>query len=111
MSKEEQKIKQVKKKLVSLGLMLPGRVNRQFNICGKPNCQCKASKNPSKHGPYYQLSFTVAGKSSSFFLKKEDLFEARQRIGCYQKFRKLSLQLIQLYVDLTRKQGLKRSAK
>ena len=108
MLKDEKKIERLKKQLISLGPMLPGQVSQQMNICGKPGCKCKDPKNPSKHGPYYQLSFTVAGRSSSFFIKKEDLPEARRRISSYQKFRKISGELIRLYVDLARKYGLKR---
>jgi len=77
MTKEERRIKQLKEKLIQLGPMLPGSLSEQWNVCGTPQCRCKDPEKPVKHGPYYQLSFTVGGKSSTMFIKKEDLPEVR----------------------------------
>jgi len=44
----------------------------------------------AKARPYYQLSFTVDGKSSSLFVKKEDLKTLRDCAKRYQKFRALN---------------------
>jgi len=57
------KIAQLKQELAELGPMHPGSLSEQYNVCGKPGCRCKDPKNPQKHGPYYQLSFTWRGKS------------------------------------------------
>ena len=64
------RIRQIKDMLSQLGPVLPGSLSTQWNVCGKPGCRCKDPKKPRKHGPYYQLSFTVDGKSSSLFVKK-----------------------------------------
>ncbi len=108
MTKEQRKIEQIKQKLLKLGPMLPGSINEQWNVCGTPGCKCKSRKQPIKHGPYYQLSFSVKGKSSSFFVKKQDLAEAHKRIQRYKQYKKLSIQLVQAYVNLTRKNGFTR---
>lgn len=102
------KIEQLKQKLVNLGAVLPGSISEQWNVCGTPNCKCKDSKNPKKHGPYYQLSFSVGGRSSSMFIKKEDISEARKRVRNYQEFKKLTTELIQAHVDLIRSNGFRR---
>ncbi len=102
------KIKQLKQKLVNLGAVLPGSISEQWNVCGTPGCKCKDSKNPQKHGPYYQLSFSVGGRSSSMFIKKEDISEARKRVRNYQEFKKLTTELIQAHVDLIRSNGFRR---
>ena len=49
------------KRLCSLGPFLPGSISEQWNVCGTPRCKCKDPKRPQKHGPYYQLSFSVGG--------------------------------------------------
>lgn len=85
--------------------MLPGSISQQFNVCGTPGCKCKTPKNPQKHGPYYQLSFSIKGKSSSFFIKKEMLAEARRRVKRFQDFKQLSIELAQASVDWVRKHG------
>jgi len=110
MTREERKVDQLRGKLAKLGPMLPGSISEQWNVCGTPGCRCKDAKNPQKHGPYYQLSFTVGGKSSTMFVKKEDLPEARRRIKRYQQFKTLCGDLVDAYVALARRTGLERSA-
>jgi len=99
------KIKRIKKRLLELGHMLPGSISTQWNVCGNARCQCKDPKNPKKHGPYYQLSFSVKGKSSSMFIQKDAVVETRKRIKRYKTFKQLSFDLIQAYVDLARSAG------
>jgi hypothetical protein len=106
-TKEESVVFQVQKKLAELGPILPGSISEQWNVCGTPGCRCKDAKNPIKHGPYYQLSFSVAGKSSTMFIKKEDLGEVRKRIGRYQQFKTLTTELVQAHVALARKNGFR----
>ena len=108
MTEEGRKIKQIKDKLFRLGHMLPGSISEQWNVCGTPGCKCKEKNNPIKHGPYYQLSFSVKGKSSSMFVKKQDLREARRRVQRYQEFKQLTMALTQAYIDSTRKGGFGR---
>ena len=108
MTREERRIGQLKEKLAQLGPMLPGSISEQWNVCGTPGCQCKDPDKPVKHGPYYQLSFTVGGKSSTMFIKKEDLPEVRRRLKRYQQFKTLCAELVHAYIALTRKSGFDR---
>ena len=110
MTKPRRKVEQLKKKLANLGPMLPGSISEQWNVCGTPGCRCKDPDNPKKHGPYYQLSFTVAGKSSSIFVKKADLPEVRKRIKRHQQFKLLTRDLLQAHVELVRAEGFDRRA-
>jgi Family of unknown function (DUF6788) len=107
MTKEEKKVDQLRGRLAQLGPILPGGISEQWNVCGTPGCRCKDPDKPMKHGPYYQLSFSVGGKSSSMFIKKEDVSEAHRRIKRYQEFKALCLELTHAYVALARKNGLK----
>jgi hypothetical protein len=109
MTREERKVDQLRGKLARLGPMLPGSISEQWNVCGTPGCRCKDAKTPQKHGPYYQLSFTVGGKSSTMFIKKEDLPEARRRIKRYQQFKALCGDFVHAYVALARRTGFERS--
>ena len=77
MSKQEmnENSDQIRGRLVELlneGPMLPGSIKKQWNVCGMPGCRCKDPENPQKHGPYFQLSFTLAGKSTSMFVKDDE---------------------------------------
>jgi|SRR3972149_401086 len=109
MTKEEEKIQRMKNELLGLGPMLPGSISEQWNVCGTPGCQCKDPKRPVRHGPYFQLSFSVKGRSSTLFVRRNEVPEARRRIRRYQRFKELAMALTQAYVDLVRSLGLTRS--
>ena len=99
-------VAEVKRAIDALGPMLPGSISKQWNVCGKPGCQCKDPKQPKKHGPYYQLSFTVGGKSSTLFLKSGEVVEARRCLRRFREFKRLSSQLLAAYVSEARQRGL-----
>jgi hypothetical protein len=108
MTTEERQIAQLKEKMRKLGPMLPGSISEQWNVCGTPRCRCKDPKRPVKHGPYHQLSFTIGGRSSTMFIKKQDLPEARRRLKNYDKFKALCTELLHAYIALSRKNGFHR---
>lgn len=93
-------IENVKRKLAALGDLRPGTLSTQYNVCGSPGCQCKAQP-PKKHGPYYQVSFTRKGKSSSKFVRKEDLKAIRQQLKNYQQMKELVDRWIDLATELS----------
>lgn len=99
------KIAKLQEKLMNLGPILPGSLSEQWNICGKKDCRCKAKTKPQKHGPYYQLSYTVNKKSSSLFIKKEDLGEVKKRMSNYKTFKILNTKLLSLWVKEARERG------
>ncbi len=100
------RIQSLKNQFAGLGPVLPGSISQQWNVCGKAGCRCKDPKKPRKHGPYYQLSFTVGGKSSSLFLRKAEVLAARQAIVRYRTLRRLCAELAAAYVAAARRQGL-----
>jgi hypothetical protein len=106
MSSSECRVEKIKKEILELGPMLPGSISKQYNVCGKAGCRCKDPKNPVKHGPYHQLSYSIQGKSSSMFIKKDEVDEAKKRIKSYQQFKELRTKLVEAYVDLARNNGL-----
>jgi hypothetical protein len=50
--------------LADIGLISPGSVVVRTTSCGKPGCRCQADP-PQRHGPYYQWSRAIAGKTVS----------------------------------------------
>lgn len=98
----EARISQIKQEILSLDAGLqPGILTQQYNVCGKAGCRCKDDP-PQRHGPYYQLSFTRKGKSTTQFVKLEDLRLVRQQVRDYQRLRKLMDQWITLGMKLSR---------
>lgn len=106
MSDTADRVMELMEQLAELGSLLPGSISEQWNTCGKSGCRCKAKDNPQKHGPYYQLSYSIGGKSSSMFIKPQDLAEARRQQDNYREFKQLNKELVLAYVAHTRAEGL-----
>lgn len=48
--------------IAELGFISPGSVVHRRTFCGKPGCRCQADP-PQPHGPYYQWTRKLAGKT------------------------------------------------
>jgi Family of unknown function (DUF6788) len=63
----QQQYEALKRQLLALGPVRPGSLLHRFMRCGKPSCRCKAEP-PVLHGPYYQWTWKVRGKTVSRWL-------------------------------------------
>jgi hypothetical protein len=97
----EARIRKIKQEIAALGDVRPGALSQQYNVCGNPNCRCKATP-PERHGPYYQVSFTWKGKSSTQFVRDPDVEQARQELKNYRALRELVDEWITLSLELSR---------
>lgn len=93
----EQRIAHIQGELAALGPLHPGSLSEQYNVCGTPGCRCKDSKHPKKHGPYYQLSYTWRGKSTTRFVRANRVQAMRAKVATYKRLRAL----VQEWVDLS----------
>ncbi len=98
----QQKIKQIeraiertKAQICQLGNLRPGALSQQYSVCGKSGCRC-AAEPPQKHGPYYQLSYTLKKRSTTRFVKKEDVSRIKREINSYARMKRL----VDRWVDL-----------
>jgi len=96
----EQRINAIKHELFELGPLHPGSISEQYNICGTQGCRCKDSKNPQKHGPYYQLSYGWHGQSSTLFVRADQVGALREKVANYKRMR----ELVKEWVDLSMEQ-------
>jgi hypothetical protein len=96
----QRQIEKVKRDLAALGDLHPGSLSTQYNVCDSPGCRCKADP-PVKHGPYYQVSYTRKGKSSTKFVKKEDLATVRKQLKNYERMKLLMQKWIDLAMELS----------
>jgi len=92
----ERRIEALRHRLTQLGPMHPGSLGEQYNVCGKAGCRCKDPKKPQKHGPYYQLSYTWRGKSTTRFVRSEHVASIERKVANYKRFR----ELVNEWVDL-----------
>ena len=50
--------------LATVGFISQGSIVHRYTSCGNPGCRCQGDP-PQRHGPYYQWSRAVAGKTVS----------------------------------------------
>jgi hypothetical protein len=78
--------------LASLGFALPGTLIERHVRCGKPGCRCHADP-PVLHGPYWQWTRKVAGKTITRLVSDEQLDDYRQWLGNDRRLRALVAEL------------------
>jgi hypothetical protein len=60
----QRKYRALAAELAGIGFISPGSLVLRETSCGKPGCRCQGDP-PRRHGPYYQWSRAVAGKTVS----------------------------------------------
>jgi hypothetical protein len=89
-SELKRRLKQIKAELAALGPIHPGSLSEQYNVCGTAGCRCKNPEHPRKHGPYWHLSYTWRGRSSTRFVRPLEVEAMREKIANYKRFRELT---------------------
>ena len=70
-NRDQERYESLKKSIVDLGLVRHGSLVRRFIPCGKPGCRCQATP-PQLHGPYYQWTRKVRGKTVTVRLTQQE---------------------------------------
>lgn len=76
----ERRYRALAAQLAEIGFISPGSLVSRTTSCGKPGCRCQADP-PQRHGPYYQWSRAVAGKTLSRRLNEPEAELYRQWIA------------------------------
>jgi hypothetical protein len=71
--------------LADIGFMLKGSVNQRFLPCGTPNCRCHSDPS-QRHGPYWQWTSKVKGKTVSRMLTEEQARRYQEWITNWKRF-------------------------
>lgn len=92
------KLQHLAGELTDIGFISSGSVVRRFMPCGKRGCRCQADP-PQLHGPYWQWTRVVAGKTVTrrlserqAHLYQEWIANRRRLIRTIAKMEKLSQQ-------------------
>ena len=67
---DQKRYETLKRSIAELGYFRYGSLVRRFMPCGKPGCRCQAAP-PELHGPYYQWTRKVAGKTATVRLTRQ----------------------------------------
>lgn len=69
-SDAHERFEALKQEILKLGFVRPGSLLRRFMPCGNPACRCMG-RPPRLHGPYYQWTCKIAGKTKTIRLSQE----------------------------------------
>jgi hypothetical protein len=88
MSKEltqlENRIERIKRELLAIDAMRPGSLSKQY-------------RDPkTKRRPFHQISYTIAGRGRSEYVRSENLAQIRKETANFKKFRRLTEQWVEL---------------
>lgn len=61
----------LKRAVADVALIRRGSLVRRFMPCGKPGCRCQARR-PALHGPYYQWTRKLRGKTVTVRVSKAE---------------------------------------
>ncbi len=83
----ENRIEKIKKQLCGIGEMRPGSLTLQY-------------KDPANRtGPYYQLSYTLAMKSRTEYIRKDFVRDIRRQVKNYKLFKQLTNEWVALNIE------------
>ncbi len=88
LDEHEQRYRQLLAQIAEIGFIRSGSVAERPNYCGKPGCRCHADP-PQPHGPYWQWTAKVAGKTVNRRLTPQEAERYQEWIGNDRKLRAL----------------------
>jgi len=80
-----------KEEIRALGHVVPGSIQKRHYSCGKPNCRCVTEG--ILHGPYYQWTRKIEGKTVNINVDNETAGRIKAWIQNNRKLRKLCVRL------------------
>ncbi|MHB1639890.1 MAG: DUF6788 family protein [Candidatus Dormibacteria bacterium] len=86
--------------LADVGLVQGGSLVRRYTRCTNPNCRCRADP-PRLHGPYWQWSAKVDGKTVSRRLSEREAALYAEWIANDRRLRQLISQMRQVAGEVT----------
>jgi hypothetical protein len=98
-SRQQARAARIAAELASLGLALPGTLIERHVRCGKPRCRCHADP-PVLHGPYWQWTRKINGKTITRLVADDQLGDYRQWLDNHRRLRALVAELEALTLDI-----------
>jgi len=96
----QQDYQAAKAHLKTLGYVIPGSMQKRQYRCGKPNCRCVLEGR--LHGPYYQWTRKIGGKTVNLNLDQESAQIVKQWIHNNRKLRQLCRRLERISLAVLR---------
>ncbi len=88
----ERRYRELAQQLADIGLISSGSITRRYTYCATSGCKCHADP-PRPHGPYYQWTTKVAGKTVTRRLSAAEAKLYKEWIDNDRKLRQLIAQM------------------
>jgi hypothetical protein len=88
----ERRHRKLAAQIAQIGLVAAGSVTRRYTRCTSPGCRCNADP-PTPHGPYWQWTAKVNGKTVTRRLTAREAHLYQQWIGNDRRIRALLAQI------------------
>ena len=96
----EQHYRELAAELATIGLIHSGSLTRRYTRCATPGCKCNADP-PQPHGPYYQWSAKVNGKTVTRRLSESEAELYQEWIANDRQLRHLIQQMREVAAKAT----------
>ena len=91
----ERRYRELAGELAEIGLISSGSITHRYTHCAAPGCKCNADP-PQPHGPYYQWTAKVGGKTVTRRLNAHEAKLYREWIANDRGMRRLITQMRQV---------------
>ena len=92
LAKFEQRHRELAAQIADVGIIAAGSVTRRYTRCTSTGCQCNADP-PTPHGPYWQWTAKVNGKTVTRRLGAREVQLYQEWIGNDRRVRSLLAQI------------------
>ena len=96
----EKRYHELAAQLATIGLIHSGSVTRRYTRCATPGCKCNADP-PQPHGPYYQWTAKVNGKTVTRRLNEREAALYQEWIANDRQLRRIVQQMRQVAAKAT----------
>lgn len=92
--------RELAERIAEIGFVSAGSITSRYTRCGTPNCRCHADP-PQRHGPYYQWTAKVDGKTVTRRLTETEADQYQEWIDNDRELRALITQMRQIAAKAT----------
>jgi alkanesulfonate monooxygenase SsuD/methylene tetrahydromethanopterin reductase-like flavin-dependent oxidoreductase (luciferase family) len=96
----QRRYRELAEQVADIGFIAAGSITHRYTHCATPGCHCHADP-PQRHGPYWQRTAKVAGKTVTHRLSETEARLYQEWIGNDRKLRALIQQMRQVAAEAT----------
>jgi hypothetical protein len=87
-SNAQARFEELKRQIMELGFVRPGSLVCRYMPCGNPSCRCMGTP-PRLHGPYYEWSYKIVGKTHTIRLSAEQAKMCEEWVQNHKRLKRL----------------------